>query len=121
MKIKRSKSKLSKLEVVRELTRILNKIQPAERTFIVNLLDDKGVDLLSEVVTNVFFNDLNTNKKRKCVLYDRFQKKQKLIGKITNKKIGHKRRKKLLVQEGGSLGLILQAALPFLTNLLLSK
>ena len=117
MKIKKTKSNLSKLKLIK----ILNKLQPEERELIIYFLDEKGIDVLCEVVTNVFFNDLKANKKRKNILYERFKNKQKSISKISDRRLPYKSRKKLLVQEGGSLGLILTTALPFLLNLLFSK
>ena len=117
MKIKKTKSNLSKLQLIK----ILNKLRPEERELIIYFLDEKGIDVLCEAVTNVFFNDLKANKKRKNILYERFKNKQKSISKISDRRLPYKSRKKLLVQEGGSLGLILTTALPFLVNLLFSK
>ena len=103
MKVQKTKKNLAKLEFLR----ILRKLKPLERKVIISLLDHNAIDTLCETVTNVFFNDLRIGKKRKKELYENFEDKQKLIGKLSNKNIDFKRRKKLLVQEGGSLGLIL--------------
>ena len=103
MKIRNTKKNLAKLEFLR----ILKKLKPSERKIIISVLDSDAIDTLCETVTNVFFNDLRIGKKRKKELYENFEDKQKLIGKLSNKNIDFKRRKKLLVQEGGSLALIL--------------
>ena len=103
MKIRKTKKNLAKLEFLR----ILRKLKPLERKIIISVLDNNAIDTLCETVTNVFFNDLRIGKKRKRELYEHFEDKQKLIGKLSNKNVNNKRRKKLLVQEGGSLGLIL--------------
>ena len=103
MKIRKTEKNLSKLK----LLKILSKIKPLERKIIISVLDRDAIDTLCETVTNVFFNDIRIGKKRKDKLFENFKDKQKLIGTLSNKNINFKRRKKLLVQEGGSLGLIL--------------
>ena len=103
MKIRKTKKSLSKFE----LLRILTKLKPSERKIIVSNLDREAIDTLCETVTNVFFNDISIRKKKKKELYNNFVDKKNLIGTLSNKKIDFERRKKLLVQEGGSLGLIL--------------
>ena len=103
MKIRNTKKNLAKLEFLR----ILKKLKPSERKIIISVLDSDAIDTLCETVTNVFFNDLRIGKKRKKELFQNFEDKQKLIKKLSNKNVDFKRRKKLLVQEGGSLGLIL--------------
>ena len=103
MKIRKTKNNLTKLEFLR----ILRKLKPSERQLIISVLDCNAIDTLCETVSNVFFNDLRIGKKRKKELFENFKDKQKLIGKLSNKNVDFKRRKKLLVQEGGSLGLIL--------------
>ena len=103
MKIRNTKKNLAKLEFLR----ILKKLKPTERKIIISVLDSDAIDTLCETVSNVFFNDLRIGKKKKIELFENFEDKQKLIKKLSNKNVDFKRRKKLLVQEGGSLGLIL--------------
>ena len=103
MKIRKTKKNLSKLKFLK----ILQKLEPSERKVIVSKLDRDAIDTLCETVTNVFFNDISIRKKKKKDLYDSFIDKKKLIGTLSNKNINFEKRKKLLVQEGGSLGLIL--------------
>ena len=103
MKIRNTKKNLAKLEFLR----ILKKLKPSERKIIISVLDSDAIDTLCETVSNVFFNDLRIGKKKKIELFENFEDKQKLIKKLSNKNVDFKRRKKLLVQEGGSLGLIL--------------
>ena len=87
--------------------KILGKLEPSERKVIVSKLDRDAIDALCETVTNVFFNDISIRKKKKKELYDSFVDKKNLITTLSNKNINFEKRKKLLVQEGGSLGLIL--------------
>ena len=103
MKIRKTKKNLSKLKFLK----ILQKLKPSERKIIVSKLDQDAINTLCETVTNVFFNDISIKKKKKKDLYDNFVDKKNLIGTLSNKNINFERRKKLLVQEGGSLGLIL--------------
>ena len=103
MKIRKTKKNLSKLKFLK----ILRKLKPSERKIIVSKLDQDAINTLCETVTNVFFNDISIRKKKKKDLYDSFVDKKNLIGTLSNKNINFERRKKLLVQEGGSLGLIL--------------
>lgn len=103
MKIRKTKKNLSKLKFLK----ILGKLEPSERKVIVSKLDRDAIDALCETVTNVFFNDISIRKKKKKELYDSFVDKKNLITTLSNKNINFEKRKKLLVQEGGSLGLIL--------------
>ena len=103
MKIRKTKKNLSKLKFLK----ILKKLEPSERKVIVSKLDRDAIDTLCETVTNVFFNDISIRKKKKKDLYDSFIDKKNVIGTLSNKNTNFERRKKLLVQEGGSLGLIL--------------
>ena len=103
MKVRKTKKNLAKLSFLR----ILKKLEPSERKIIISVLDSDAIDTLCETVSNVFFNNLKIGKKKKIELFENFEDKQKLIGKLSNKNVDLKKRKKLLVQEGGSLGLIL--------------
>ena len=103
MKIKNTKANLSKLE----LLRIIYKLKASDRKHIIDNLDRNAVDILCETVSNVFYNDIKIGKRKKNKLYRNFKDKKDLIAKLSNKNINFKRRKKILAQEGGSLGIIL--------------
>ena len=103
MKIKNTKRNLAKLE----LLRIIYKLKATDRKIVIDNLDRNAIDTLCETVSNVFYNDIKIGKRRKKKLYRHFKDKEDLIDKLSNKSIDFKRRKKILAQEGGSLGIVL--------------
>lgn len=109
-----SKKNLSKYALISTI----KSCRPETRPHIIGFLNDKGIDLLSECVYNIFFNDHNLSKQQKYKLRELFKNKEKVIKSIGRKSNSIKRRKRLLVQHGGTLGTILSIAATILSGLL---
>ena len=73
----------------------------------INYLNSEGINVISESVYNVLFNDapLKTNQKRR--LRKQYSKDKKLLLEISKKRGSYKKRRKLLKQSGGFLGTLL--------------
>ena len=91
---------------------------PKTRHHLINFLDDKGIDLLSECVYNIFFSDHNLPKEQKDSLRKLYKDKEKVLKTIGKRSNSIKTRKRLLVQHGGNLGEILTIAASILSGLL---
>ena len=109
-----SKKHLSKYGLISTI----ESCKPEIRPHLITFLNDKGIDLLSECVYNIFFNDQNLSKEQKDQLLKLYSDKEKVIKSIGRKSNSIKRRKRLLVQHGGSLGPILNIAASILSGLL---
>lgn len=97
----------------------MKRLKVDEREQLVNYLNDNAIDALSECVYNIVCRGGNklskrqVNKLKKDLVHNKHN--LRIIG---NKSVNMKRRKKALTQEGGSLGLILSAAIPLLSSLI---
>lgn len=109
-----SKKHLSKFALISTV----KSCSPNTRHHLISFLNDKGIDLLSECVYNIFFNDHNLPKKQKDSLRKLFQKKEKVIKSIGRKSNSIKTRKKLLLQHGSDLDAILTIAANILSGIL---
>ena len=109
-----SKKHLSKYALISTV----KSCNPKTRHHIISFLNDKGIDLLSECVYNIFFNDHNLPKKEKDNLRKLYKKSEKVIKSIGKKSNSIKTRKRLLVQHGGNLDPILTIAANILSGLL---
>ena len=109
-----SKKHLSKYGLISTVESCKPEIRPQ----LISFLNEKGIDLLSECVYNIFFNDHNLSKKEKDHLRKLYKDKEKVIKSIGRKSNSIKTRKRLLVQHGGSLGPIISIAASILSRLL---
>ena len=112
---KKERDFLSKLK----LLGILKKIKISERPHLLKYLNEDGVDILCECYKNIIFNDLKLKPKVKKNLRKNLIGKEREIRLLANKRISNKRRKKVIIQQGGNpLGLILTTVIPILTDIL---
>ena len=109
-----SKKHLSKYALISTV----KSCHPKIRHHLINILNDKGIDLLSECVYNIFFNDHNLPKEQKDSLRKLYKDKEKVLKTIGKRSNSIKTRKRLLVQHGGDLGEILTIASSILSGLL---
>ena len=109
-----SKKHLSKCGLINTV----ESCKPEIRPHLISFLNDKGIDLLSECVYNIFFNDQNLSKEQKDQLRKLYKDKEKVFKRIGRKSNSIKTRKRLLIQHGGSLGTILSIAASILSGLL---
>ena len=89
------------------LLNVLKKTPPEARSRLINYLNSEGINILSESVYNVLFNDapLKTSQKRR--LKKQYSKDKKLLLEISKRRGSYKKKKKLLKQSGGFLGTLL--------------
>ena len=100
------------------LVQFIKNCKPCKRKNIISYLDDGGVDTLCEVIHNVFFHQLNLNKKTKRNLKKKYQAKKSLMRILSDKSKPVKARKRILIQEGSNLGYIFSLAASILAKLL---
>lgn len=96
----------------------LKSCKPQTRIHIISFLNDKGIEALSESVYNTIFNDLCLSKAKKKRLCKTYKEKEKVFKAIGKKDNSIKRRRSLLIQHGGSLGLLLSIASNLLSELI---
>ena len=96
----------------------LKSCNPETRVHIISFLNDKGIEALSESVYNTIFNDLCLSKAEKKKLRKSYKEKEKIFQAIGKKNNSIKRRRTLLIQHGGSLGLLLSIAANLLSGLI---
>jgi hypothetical protein len=104
-----------------DLLRILKKLNVQDRSKIVPYLKADAIDFVCECFHNVLYTDLNIKNKGK--LRSKLKKNCSIhrIKTIANKSKPLELKIKALKQEGSGLGLILSAAIPFLTSLFTGK
>ena len=115
-KSKKYKCKQSELKFLK----VMKRLKPIERNEIIEHLNEDAINTLSRCVNDVLCGTLKISKKQSNNLKKRLDANKhnlRIISKGENK---IQRRKKALSQEGGSLGFILSAAIPLLTNLISS-
>ena len=69
--------------------------------------DSEGVNVLSESIHNVLFNDAPLKNSQKRRIRKEYSKDKKVLLEISNRRGSFKNRKKLLKQSGGYLGTLL--------------
>lgn len=113
------------LESKINLLKILKKISDDDRKVIIKYLSSDGIDVIGEAVYNCLYNknqnkQIRTKGQRKKIL-SQLKNKEKIFSYIARKSNSNKKRRKLTIQEGGGIGLILATAIPFLANLIFGK
>lgn len=112
-----------KIKEVYNLIQNLRKIPGNNLSFIIENLSDHSIDNICECVYNIIHTDLKLSKRKKNQLKKCIKENCSIprLKKISNKKIAISKRRKALSMEGKGLGLLLSAAIPFLTNLIFGK
>ena len=94
---------MSKLALINALKKC-----PADaRSRIINYLNSEGINVLSESVHNVLFNDAPLKSSQKRKIRKEYSKDKKVLLEIAKRKGSFKNKKKLLKQSGGFLGTLL--------------
>ena len=94
---------LSKLALIN----VLKKSPPDVRSRLINYLNSEGVNVLSESIHNVLFNDAPLKNSQKRRIRKEYSKDKKVLLEISKRRGSFKNRKKLLKQSGGYLGTLL--------------
>jgi len=105
------------------ILKVCKKLKPQELEVLLDHLSDSSVDDICECVYNVINTDLRLSSSKRKKLKQHITSKCSInnIKSISNKKVSISKRRKLLKQEGGGLGLILASVIPFLTSLFTPK
>jgi len=105
------------------LLKIIQKLPKEHVQHLINYLSDEAIDNICECVYNVVNVDLNLSKEKKKKLKKCIHKECSVnrLKCIMNKSQQISKRRKALSMEGKGLGLLLSAAIPFLTNLIFGK
>ena len=94
---------LSKLALIN----VLKKSSPEARSRLINYLNSEGINVLSESVHNVLFNDAPLKSSQRRRLKKQYSKDKKILKEISKRRGSFKKKKKLLKQTGGFLGTLL--------------
>ena len=97
---------LSKLALIETL----KKCSPMVRGRMLNYLNPEALKVLSEVIFNVQFNEnifKNLSKSEKRRLRKEFANDKEILFEISRRRGSYKKKRKLLKQTGGNLGLLL--------------
>ena len=94
---------LSKLALIS----VLKKSPPDVRSRLINYLNHEGINVLSESIHNVLFNDAPLKNSQKRRIRREYSKDKKVLLEISKRRGSFKNRKKLLKQPGGFLGTLL--------------
>jgi hypothetical protein len=105
------------------LIKSLSKTKKQHLPHIIEHLSDNSIDKLCECLYNVIYSDLKLSKGKKNQIKKCLKNECSItrLKKITNKKVPLSKRRLALSMEGRGLGLLLSAAIPFLTNLIFGK
>ena len=121
--VKRKKLTSKQISNLIELFKHIS-LQKGEKITALKYLDDKGVDIISESIYNLLYNEnlndiLTKNQKRQLIkiispnLYD--------FETIAKRKISGIRRKNKIIKFGSGIGSILLSLLPVISSLFLKK
>ena len=114
--MRRTKKNLQKAALIYNLT----KCKDCDRKNLIHFLDESGVNVLGELTHNLINNYKNLNLTNKTInkLKNKYKNKRKSLKILADKSKPLKKRKSVLKQEGGSLGLLLKIGLPLISQLL---
>jgi len=113
----------NKIKETYDLVTSLKKIPKNLLPNIIRHLSDHSIDGVCECIYNVIHTDLKLNPRKKNQLKKCLREKcsKSRIKKIMNKNTPISKRRKALSMEGQGLGLLLSAAIPFLSNLIFGR
>jgi hypothetical protein len=100
-----------------DLLKLLKKLSDNDRSVIIPYLKPEAVEFLCECFHNVLYTDLNSPNKANIKRRLKSSCSVDRLKLIASKSRAYKSKVKALKQEGAGIGLILSAALPFLTSL----
>ena len=106
-----SEKNLSKLA----LFTTLKKCSPQVRGRLIQFLNSEGIQVVSELVYNVLFNDSPLTKAQKRKIRKEYLKDKSSLKVISKKRASFKRKRKLLKQTGSGLGTLLGIGLSLLS------
>lgn len=99
------------------LLKVLYKANPKQRRLILQKSSDEFVLSLCEVALNILHGIIPLTPTQ----HRRLKKRKNEIKYVANKKIGVKRKRRLINQRGGFLLPLLSVAIPFISSLITSR
>lgn len=105
--------------LVRNLSilKLLLKATPKQRRVILEAATDEFIVTLCEVALNVLHGNVPLTPQQ----YQRLKRRRNEIKIVADKKVGVRRKRRLINQQGGFLLPLLSVAIPFITSLITSK
>jgi hypothetical protein len=99
------------------LLKLLLKATPKQRRVILEAAADELIVTLCEVALNVVHGNIPLTPQQ----YQKLKRRRSEIKIVADKKVGVRRKRRLINQQGGFLLPLLSAAIPFITSLITSK
>ena len=94
---------LSKLALINAL----RKCPPEARSRVIPYLNSEGIQVISEVIFNVLFNDSPLTKTQKRRIKKLYSKDKNLLKELSKRHGSFKKKRKLMKQHGGMIGTLL--------------
>ena len=94
---------LSKLALINAL----RKCPPEARSRVIPYLNSEGIQVISEVIFNVLFNDSPLTKTQKRRIKKLYSKDKNLLKELSKRSGSFKKKRKLMKQHGGMIGTLL--------------
>lgn len=120
--LKLTKTKLTKKKAIKfyNLLKVIEKLSSSDFNILSQYLDEKAYDILSECIHNTICSKSIDDKTRTNLRKVLWSKKNK-IRYLADKTKPFARKKKIIPQIGGNIGLIIGTVLPLIYNFLRSK
>ncbi len=118
---KGNKSSRASMRQYLPLFKALSKLKPAQGGEIYGNLSDDAVNAVCECVHNIAYSDIGLSRSKQRTVRKCMCKNKSAIKFLAKKNNSITRKRKLMKQEGGYLGTILAAAVPFLISLFTRK
>jgi len=100
------------------LINLLNKSNSKKKEIILKHLNDKSIDFICELVHNVIHNNFNLSSKKVRKIKTLLHPNKKSFRYLSKKSGRIDKKRKLMVQHGQGIGVILSTVLPILLNVL---
>lgn len=99
------------------LLKLLLKGTPKQRHVILQSASDEFIVTLCELALNILHGNVPLTTQQ----YQKLKRRKAEISFVANKKIGVRRKRRMINQQGGFLLPLLSVAVPFITSLIASK
>lgn len=99
------------------LLKLLLKAKPGQRRVILQAATDELIVTLCEIALNILRGNIPLTEQQ----YQKLKRRKSDIKLIANKKIGVRRKRKFINQQGGFLLPLLSIAVPFITSLIANR
>ena len=101
-----------------ELLKVLKKLKPDQLSTLIKFLNTDSIDCIGECCYNLLYTNLGLKKKTKKRIQNTLRGKEKIIKILSNRTNSIDRRKKILKQNGGFIGVLAATVLPIIADLI---